>query len=281
MRRPVTVAGIGLRGPGLPGWTASRAVLAGAMPYQPVALEKPAGVSLPATERRRATGVTRLALDAASEALGGLDPTQVTAVFASSGGEVEVIHGILEQLASADRRLSPTAFHNSVHNAAAGYWSIASGSHYPADSLCAFDDSFGAGLAEALLRCAEEERHVLLVAYDFPHRFPISEFRRLSAPFAVALLLDPLPENRGLALLEGRYQAGPPRPASLADAQLEALRLGNPAARSLPLLTAIAAGASAELSFSHGLGGALHLSVAGAAFRPRPTGSGTIAGAAA
>lgn len=255
------VTGIGLRGPGLTGWRASRAVLAGAAPYLPVAMAKPLGDCLPATERRRATGVTRLALDTASEALGDTDPTAITAVFASSGGEVEVIHGIFEQLAGNDRRLSPTAFHNSVHNAAAGYWSIASGSRHPAESLCAYDDSFGVGLAEALLRCADGERQVLLVAYDLPPLLPIAEFRPISQPFAVALLFDPSPPAPGLARLLGDYAPVPPSSEPMADPALDQLRLDNPAARSLPLLRAIARGIGTTLSLGHGMGGSLRLRI--------------------
>jgi len=255
------VTGIGLRGPGLTGWLASRAVLAGAAPYLSGEMAKPLGDCLPATERRRATGVTRLALDVATEALGDTDPTAITSVFASSGGEVEVIHGIFEQLAGNDRRLSPTAFHNSVHNAAAGYWSIATGSRHPAESLCAYDDSFGVGLAEALLRCTDGERQVLLVAYDVPPLFPIAEFRPINQPFAVALLLDPCPPSPGQARLLGDFAAVPPTIEPMLDPALEQFRQNNPAARALPLLAAIARGAGTALSLGHGMGGSLNLRV--------------------
>lgn len=255
------VTGIGLRGPGLPGWAASRAALAGAVPYRPGEMAKASGGCLPAIERRRATGVTRLALEVAHEALGDADPAAITAVFASSGGEVEVIHGIFEQLAGGDPRLSPTAFHNSVHNAAAGYWSIASGSHHPAESLCAYDDSFGVGLAEALLRCADGERAVLLVAYDLPPLFPIAEFRPVGQPFAVALLLETSPSAPRLARLLGDYAAVPPSGEPMPDPALERLRLDNPAARSLPLLEAIARGIGTTLDLGHGMGGSLKLRI--------------------
>ena len=255
------VTGVGVRGPGLNGWAASRPILAGDTPYRAESLPKPLAACLPATERRRATTVTRLALDAASEALGDGDPAAVTAVFASSGGEVEIIHGIFDQLASEDRRLSPTAFHNSVHNAAAGYWSIASGSHHPADSVCAYDDSFGSGLAEALLRVAAGEGPILLVAYDWPPLFPIAEFRPIAQAFAVALRLEPDAGQPGLTRLAGAYRPAPPVSVPLTDAGLEAQRQTNPAARALPLLAAIARGTAAELSLGQGMGGSLDLRV--------------------
>ena len=256
------LAGIGLLAPGLPGWPASRPILAGREPYVPAGLPRPAGACLPATERRRATSVTRLALDVAAEALGSADPAGIASVFASSGGEVDVIHAIFDQLAGSDRRLSPTAFHNSVHNAASGYWSIATGSRQPTDSLCAFDDSFGAGLAEALLRCATEGLDVLLVAYDSPPPFPIAEFRPLIAPFGVALLLRHEPGAGVCARLRAEWRAEPGPDPSLPDPALERLRLGNPAARSLPLLAILAAGRAGRLSLGDGQAGSLNLEIA-------------------
>ena len=256
----VVVTGVGVRGPGLPDWATTRAVLGGQQPYSPEPLAKPAGSCLPPTERRRATVVTRLALDAASEALGDSESATVTSVFASSGGEVEIIHGIFEQLAGSDRWLSPTAFHNSVHNAAAGYWSIASGSHRSADSLCAYDDSFGVGLGEALLRCQSGEGPVLLVAYDWPPLFPIAEFRPVTQPFAAALLLDAADSGKaGFGRLFAEYRPGRLAETSLNVPELEALRLDNPAARGLPLLSALAVGTPAEITLGHGMVGALRV----------------------
>jgi hypothetical protein len=259
--KPVIVSGIGLMAPGLHGWSASREILAEIVPYVPTECPKPVGTCLRAAERRRATSVTRLALDVASEALGNTQPSRVTSIFTSSGGEVEIIHGIFEQLASEDRRLSPTAFHNSVHNAAAGYWSIASGSHHSADSLCAYDDSFGTGLGEALLRCAGGERDVLLVAIDLPPLFPIAEFRQVTQPFAVALLLNAFDESAKLARLAGQYAPTPPASVALDEPALDSLRLANPTARSLSLLMAIAAGRRESLNLGYGMGGSMMLEV--------------------
>jgi hypothetical protein len=255
------VSGVGLRGPGLPGWAGSRAILAGAAPYLPAELARPTGSRLPATERRRATAVTRLAVDVAEETLGGADPAGIATVFTSSGGEVEVIHGIFAELAGGDRRLSPTQFHNSVHNTAAGYWSIATGARTASNSLCGFDDSFGAGLLETLVQCRTEARSVLLVAYDFPPVFPLSEFRKLEAPFGAGLLLTPEAGADTLARLNGEFLAGEDAGTPLDDPGLELLRLGNPAARGLPLLAALAAGRPATLGFGCGMGGSLRVRV--------------------
>lgn len=225
--------------------------------------EQPKGVGqcLPATERRRATSVTRLALDLAIEAAGDHDQQKLSAVFCSSGGEVTVVHQIFSMLAEGDTALSPTAFHNSVHNAAAGYWSIASGSSYPADSLCAFDDSFGAGLAECCLRHMEGQRNLLLVAYDIPPPHPISLHRRIHNAVGGALLLGadgPQP----MAWMTLRYE-GSPDVETTQNPQCDNSRLTphHPGASMMNLITTIARRETSQHTFQTGFGGLLHVKI--------------------
>ena len=92
---------------------------------------------LPAAERRRATPSTRIALTTAQQALtqAALDAKEVPAVFGSSSGNPDIIHDICAMLAAGDYQISPTKFHNSVHNAASGYYSIAVASHSAVTSL--------------------------------------------------------------------------------------------------------------------------------------------------
>jgi len=56
------VEGVGLVGPGLSGWEASRAILAGREPYTRAAAVIPAPDALPAVERRRAGKSVKLDL---------------------------------------------------------------------------------------------------------------------------------------------------------------------------------------------------------------------------
>ena len=112
------VEGVGLLGPGLSGWEASRAILAGREPYTRAAAVIPAPAALPAVERRRAGKSVKLALAAgmAAAAASGRPAGGLAAVFASSTGDGENLHAICEALASEDRLISPTRFHNSVHS---------------------------------------------------------------------------------------------------------------------------------------------------------------------
>src|SRR5262245_3735131 len=187
----VYVESVGLLAPGLAGWNAARSVLRGEAPYQPGDMPRPTADLLPAVERRRCGDAVKLALHVGVEALtaSGARADALPVVFASSSGNGEVLHQICETLATSERELSPTRFHNSVHNAPAGYWSIATGSREGSTSLCAYHGSFAAGLLEAALQSAAEQRAVLLVACDTAHPEPLASACPVVAPFGVALLL--------------------------------------------------------------------------------------------
>ena len=79
-------------------------------------------------------------------AASGLDASGLVSVFSSSGADGDNCHAICETLAGTDRQISPTRFHNSVHNAPSGYWGIATGAMAPSTSICTYDATFGAGL---------------------------------------------------------------------------------------------------------------------------------------
>src|SRR6185295_18067342 len=122
-----------------------------------------------------------------------------------------------------------------------GYWGIATGSQQSSTALACYDSSFCAALLEAAAYVQIEERSVLLVAYDLPPPPPLYAARPLRGGFAAALLLTRTPGPRNLAQLNLTLSDDLPEEATnMDDARLEALRSGNQAARSLPLLAAIA-----------------------------------------
>ncbi|MBL6457038.1 beta-ketoacyl synthase chain length factor [Belnapia sp. T6] len=242
------IGGVAVQGSGLPGWAASQPVLAGAAPWTPTEVVPPPPALLPPTERRRTSPAVRMALAAAAEATAGIaDRAALETVFASGNGDGAVVGGILEALHDPSGiAISPTQFHNSVHNAAAGYWHIAVGSIAPSVSLGGHDGSFAAGLLAAVTAVAARGRPVLLCAYDLPLPAPLAAVRPTGAPFATALVLRSAPEAGVLAALDLRYRAEPAPTAPPGDA-LDALAIENPAARALPLLRALAARQLARL----------------------------------
>jgi hypothetical protein len=169
------------------------------------------------------------------------DAREVVSVFASSDGETGVLDRLCTELAMPQRTISPTLFHHSVHNAPSGYWGIATASKQSSTVLACYDSSFCAALLEAAAYVHIEERPVLLVAYDLPPPPPLYAARPLRGGFAAALLLTRTPASHNLAQLDLTLSNDLSEEAtSMDDARLEALRRGNQAARSLPLLAAIA-----------------------------------------
>ncbi len=234
------VQGVGVLGPGMSGWPDTAAVLAGRSGYAPQPTVLPAPALLPATERRRTGRVVKLALAIASEAVAHAHaaPERLRSVFSSSGGDGHNCHEICQALASEPREISPTRFSNSVHNASAGYWSIATGATPASTVLCAFDGSFCAGLLEALAQVCVDRAPVLLAAYDTEYPPPLHSKRPLPDAFGIALVLAPDRDERSVARLAAQLDAGSAE--VMQDPRFEALRRGIPAARALPLMRRLA-----------------------------------------
>ena len=258
----VYLKGIGVAAPGFENWGALEGFLTGTSTSRTDSLPRPLGGILPAVERRRSSFTVKLAVDVAMEAVthSGMEPGNMALVFASSNGDTDTIHHICEALATPERSVSPTRFHNSVHNAPAGYWSIATGSMQPSSSISAWNDSFAAGLVEAAMQCLSEGIPVLLAAYDSPFPAPLNAVTPGQQAFGVAFVLDAEPQGSiaALELLldpEGRHEATP-----MSHPDLEALRLDSSAARALPLLAALASAEPREVLLSYS--GSLSLRVA-------------------
>ena len=239
----VAVQGIGLYAPGLPSWQAAAPVLRGEQAWH--AAPAPAvNMPLPSAERRRTSACARAAWAVAEQALAsaGIDARKVNSVFASSGGDGVILHQLCMSLATPERAVSPTHFHNSVHNAPAGYYSIAHASHAASTSLCHHAAPFAAGLLEATVQVSTEGRPVLLVGFDLVAPFPLAPQWPAQQDFAVALLLAPPSQEHALA--QWRIVPTPVAPVArpaTADWMAQFAQ-ANPVAESLYLLSALASG---------------------------------------
>ena len=242
MRLEGFIDGVGFLGPGLDNWPHAAEILRGAKAYLPAPTVLPLPAMLPPAERRRTGRIVKLALAVAMEATtrAGVDPLQVPSVFSSSSGDGHICHEICQALALPGREVSPTRFSKSVHNVAAGYWSIATGSMMESNVLCAFDASYIAGLLDAMTQISVDRRAVLLVAYDTEYPPPLHAKRPIPDALGVAMLLTPEKTAKSLARIAVAFtdEAADEMP----DAGLEALRTAIPAARSLPLLRLLATG---------------------------------------
>jgi hypothetical protein len=255
------IEGVGVLGPGIANWSNAVEVLTGRAARGAERTVLPAPASLPSAERRRTGPVVRAALAVAHEAVAASarDAATLASVFAASGGDGANFHAICDTLASDDPQISPTRFHNSVHNAPAGYWSIATRAMASSNVLCAYDGSFAAGLLESLAQVCVDDLATLLVAYDTDYPEPLHAVRPIADAFGVALVLTPRAGERTLARIEACLTDAPAD--TMTNADLEALRLSNPAARALPLLEALALGQSKSVVLDYIDGTRLSVSI--------------------
>jgi len=135
-----------------------------------------------------------------------------------------------------------------VHNAAAGYWTIATGCRAASSALTAFDASFAAGLLEAATQCAADERPVLLVAFDVQAVGALASVTRSDGLLATALVIAPADAGGSAngASFAATLVSGPSRPAALRSAAAQALG-GNAMADALPFFEALALGPGSAL----------------------------------
>lgn len=255
------IEGVGVWAPGLPDWPAwisliQTDALADDAPTRPAAQQIAPG------ERRRAPESVRLAVEVAGQAvaMSGREASTLPSVFSCAHGDCGIMDYMCSTLATTPDALSPTRFHNSVHNAAAGYWTIATGCHAPSTALCAGADSFGAGLLEAASQCLSGERPVLLAAYDTPSSGPLADVVTTSEPFGCALVLSPRASDRAVSSIDieltGEAATSPPsRPV------LTALARRNVTAAANALLERLAEGGGGPIHLATGPGSGLHIEV--------------------
>jgi len=157
----------------------------------------PAPMALPANERRRASHVVRLTLACVEQALRGsrYRADQLRCVFASDEGTGEVCEQMLEALATTGQ-VSPLLFHNSVHNAPSGYFSIAYGNRHPAVSVSLGSETFASGLLCAVSEASTSEEPVLFVTYDSPLTGPIRSLLPVEQATASAWIITSDAESR-------------------------------------------------------------------------------------
>ncbi|MDE2083932.1 MAG: beta-ketoacyl synthase chain length factor [Xanthomonadaceae bacterium] len=256
----IGIEGIGVWAPQWPDWSAARNMLCG-NGEQAADSTRPTAAILPAGERRRAPESVLIAVEAAQQAcaMARRDPRELAHVFASAYGDLAINDYLCATLARAPLEVSPTKFHNSVHNAAAGYWTIASGCMRASTAVSAGAASFGAGLLEAAVRAGGESEPVLLVAYDIAASGPLRDVIASRSAFAVALVLAPRSAS-ALARLHLRLDDGA-APLAPTPPLLHASHRGNPAAASLPLLAALARREPGRLNLAAGPALSLNLEI--------------------
>ena len=248
--QPVWIDGIGILGPGLEGWGQARTVLNCDTDYAPAPLTIAAPSIIPPRDQRRCSNTVRLALQVAQETIraAGFDAAATPSVFAYTAGDGQVVHRLLTALSKPEKPVSPTDFHNSVHNAPAFYWALGTGCPEASTSISAARHCFAATLLKAACQCLADDTPVLMVCFDHPLPEPLAAAYPLTAPLGIGLALSPAPTANSKARLDldwdtqGNESGTPPSAEALAP-----LWSGNPAGHGLPLLEMIARVQSQEI----------------------------------
>jgi hypothetical protein len=238
----VAVLGIGAWSPQWTDWNSAMDVLCGKVDIAANVGARPAPSILPPTERRRAPESVLLGVEVALQActMARVAPSGLPHVFASSYGELAISDYLCETLAKSPLDVSPIRFHNSVHNAPAGYWAIAAGCTRSSTAISAGDWTFGAGLLETALTIASNHAPALLSVYDVAATGPLRDVVACSTKFGVGFVLAPDRTDAAARLRIRRVADGKPTELASAASVLHAVHRENPAARSLELLQAIA-----------------------------------------
>jgi hypothetical protein len=249
----VVAEGVAFWASRLPGWDIARAVIRGEQAAPETPAPRPAPALLGPTERRRAPDTVAIALEVAARACAaaGRSPTELPAVFASTHGDLGISDYMCATLVDTPALISPIKFHNSVHNAAAGYWSIGTSSHASYTAISAFHHTFGAGLLEAVVQIACGQQPVLYVAFDVEAKGALSTMAPSRGLLGVALVLAPAgvarPGGRHLSM---RIAANEPCTATPPRSAAAALVAGNALAPCMPLMEALAADAPTTLQLT-------------------------------
>jgi len=202
---PVYVRGLGFWAPGF----ASPEAWCRGEPDPSVAAPEAALLSGPL--RRRATGLTRVAVEVLDQAIRTLDGDAATIpiVWATAHGEHTNAIRILEMMRSGEGKLSPTHFHNSVHNTASGYASIALGNCSPSTTVTGGVELVASSFLEAACYLETGARDAVVVLADEPLLRPF-DCSEGASPLAFAFCLSSRAQGASAVLSRFRRDAVAP-----------------------------------------------------------------------
>ena len=149
---------------------------------------------LPVRMRRRTSLLIRMAAEVAAQASEqagislGATPIVVGSAYGELGTTMEMLHEL-----TVERSVSPFRFHNSVHNTASGYLSIAHENQCPATSLAAGWQTAAMALLEARTLLEDRGGDVLVVVAD--ETLPEALTSEVATPVSGAMILRAMPDN--------------------------------------------------------------------------------------
>jgi len=242
----INIVGVGVWSKFFSNWDEFCSVLSGGAASQATALRPEI---IPAKERRRAPLSVKMAVEVMDQAcrMSALVPSEVATVFASVNGDTEITDYLCRTLITAPRTVSPTRFHNSVHNASIGNWAIATHCKLPANAMSAYPHTTSMAFLEGAIQALEENIPVLVCVQELASPDAIKPIYDSEQPISTAVLLAP-PGYCREALATVRFDVRNERSEYSNASQFLGIDWsGNLGARFLPLFAALTAPGDTEL----------------------------------
>lgn len=242
----VKLVGIGVSGPGFSNWPELQTLLKSTQSDSDASSHQfttPKPSVIPANERRRAPLPVKIAVEVSEQAIkqSGQSAEAFACVFGSGLGDTQITDYMCRALATEDKLLSPTKFHNSVHNAAAGYWTISTDCMQAANSIAAYHDTVGMSLMEAAAQISTENIPVLVTVFDICAYSAYQAIFDCDQHFGAAVALAPADYN-GAYLAElsiSIEEKAAANDAFNSHEFLNSLYTTNPSGKMLALLSAL------------------------------------------
>jgi hypothetical protein len=239
-----SILGVGAWGPGFNDWQ-TLVELISSQPANYVLQDNyqkgPKPQIIPANERRRAPVAVRLAVESSWQAANNanISPKNLACVFASGYGDTHLTDYMCRALNTEAKQLSPTKFHNSVHNAAAGYWTISTDCNAPANSIAGLEWSVPLALLDAVIQSEQEQRPLLITCFDADVAPTMKSIMDNDSLFSSSIIvssekIDDTPQFT-LKLIQQTCDW----PTVVFNSQLLSLYNDNPSAKMLALLSLI------------------------------------------
>ncbi len=257
----INIVGIGVWCEFFSNWDEFCSALAGSATSQATTLRPEL---IPAKERRRAPLSVKMAIEVMDQAcrMSALVPSEVATVFASVNGDVEVTDYLCRTLDTAPRTVSPTRFHNSVHNAPIGNWAIATHCKLPASAMSAYLHTTSMAFLEGAIQSLEENMPVLVCVQELAAPDAIKPICDTEQSISTAVLLAP-PGYCGEELATVRFEVRNERSVYPDAPQILGIDWsGNLGARFLPLLVSLTTPGSTELQLPISESASLSLAIA-------------------
>jgi hypothetical protein len=193
-------------------------------------------------EARRTSTAIKIALQSAEESLAqsSIQADQLFSVFVSSDGDPNILQAICQALATPDKFVSPTQFHNSVHNAPAGYWSIGHQSTKGINSIACGDCSISGALLEAKSLLKSGEKAVLVVCFEVKSPNPLDSARGIKHSLCTSLIATDQATSDSLFSISMSIEPNAGNlHTEMENMQLDSLRADSPAYSGLPFFKAL------------------------------------------